>query len=195
VPGLPPPQIIATEERYRGWCRLYLATVRLAGGATIAREIEDHGNAACVLPYDPERATAIVVRQWRMPLLHTGERTAILEVIAGLIDGEETPESSARREADEEAGLRLRGLQPVLAAWTMPGISAERMHAFLAEYRAADRVGAGGGIAGENEEIEVIEMPLRTLAAMADAGTLTDLKTFALLQTLRLRRPELFTPA
>jgi len=35
-------------------------------------------------------------------------------------------------------------------------------------------------------------MPLVTLAAMAEDGTLADLKTFALVQTLRMRRPELF---
>jgi hypothetical protein len=38
-------------------------------------------------------------------------------------------------------------------------------------------------------------MPLGELAAMADAGTLNDMKTLALVQTLRLRKPELFTPA
>jgi len=195
MPDNPAAELIATEEKYRGWCRLYVATVRIADGRTVRREIEDHGRAACVLAYDPERATAIVVRQWRAPLLHAGERTAVIEAIAGLIDGDETPEFSARREADEEAGLRLRELQPVMAAWTMPGISTERMHMFLAVYRAADRVGAGGGVAGENEDIEVTEMPLAVLAGMADAGTLADLKTFALLQTLRLRRPDLFTPA
>ena len=37
----------------------------------------------------------------------------------------------------------------------LPGISTEKMHMFLAEYAAASRVGAGGGLAEENEEIEV----------------------------------------
>jgi hypothetical protein len=74
----------------------------------------------------------------------------------------------------------------------MPGVSTEKMHMFLAEYRAASRVGAGGGLAEENEEIEVIEVPLADLAAQADRGELADLKTYALLQSLRLKRPELF---
>ena len=66
------------------------------------------------------------------------------------------------------------------------------MHLFFAPYRAADRVAAGGGLASEQEGIAVVETPLAELAAMADGGTLTELKLFALVQTLRLRRPELF---
>jgi hypothetical protein len=37
-----------------------------------------------------------------------------------------------------------------------------------------------------------MELTLSGLAALADAGRLDDMKTFALVQTLRLRRPELF---
>jgi nudix-type nucleoside diphosphatase (YffH/AdpP family) len=185
-------EIVALEPRYRGWCTILLASIRLADGKVITREIEDHGSAACVLPYDPERRTAIVIRQMRPPVLHVAHEQASLEAIAGLIDAGETGDVSAIREAEEEAGLRLRALEPVATVWTMPGVSTERMSMFLAEYQATDRIGAGGGLAGENEDIEVIEMALRTLAEMADGGTLTDLKTFTLVQTLRLRRPELF---
>jgi hypothetical protein len=72
----------------------------------------------------------------------------------------------------------------------MPGVSTEQLSMFLGAYSEADRIGAGGG--DPSEDIEVIEMPLPELAAMADAGTLTDMKAFTLIQTLRLRRPELF---
>jgi hypothetical protein len=66
------------------------------------------------------------------------------------------------------------------------------MDLFLGEYGAADRVTAGGGLAAEHEEIEVIELPLHDLVAMVDAGEEMDMKVLALVQTLRLRRPELF---
>jgi len=92
----------------------------------------------------------------------------------------------------EEVGLRLSSLEQVTDAWTMPGISSERMALFLGRYTQADQVAQGGGIASEHEDIVVIEMPLAELAAMAESGALCDLKTFALVQTLRMRRPELF---
>jgi hypothetical protein len=90
--------------------------------------------------------------------------------------------------------LRLDAVEPVGQVWTMPGISTERMHLFLAPYRAADRVAPGGGLAEEHEDISVLEVALSDLKAMAERGELHDLKTLALVQALMLRRPELFTP-
>jgi len=187
------PAIISLEAKYYGWCRLYVATIRLADGRLITREIEDHGSAACVLPYDPARRTALLIRQLRAPLLHAAGEAATLEAPAGLIDPGEDAETAARREAMEETGVRLTTLELVVPAWSMPGVSSESMPLFLGAYSQTDRIGSGGG--ESSEQIEVVEMALRELAATADAGQLGDLKTFALLQTLRLRRPELFTPA
>jgi 8-oxo-dGTP pyrophosphatase MutT (NUDIX family) len=94
----------------------------------------------------------------------------------------------------EEAGLKLHALEHVGTAWSMPGISTEQMHLYLAPYCEADRIGLGGGIANEHEGITVVELPLAELAAMADAGQINDMKTLAVVQTLRLRKPELFAP-
>jgi hypothetical protein len=86
----------------------------------------------------------------------------------------------------------LSALEPVGAPWSTPGVSTERIHLFLAPYAHADRVGEGGGLPEEHEDIAVVEITLGDLAAMADRGEIADLKTLALVQTLRLRRSELF---
>jgi nudix-type nucleoside diphosphatase (YffH/AdpP family) len=186
------PAIVSSEEQYGGWCRVLVAAIKLADGTIIHREIEDHGAAAAVLPYDPDRRVALVVRQLRAPVLYAGE-APIIESPAGLIDPGEDAETTARREALEEVGVRLTSLERVTMAWTMPGISSERMPLFLGTYAERDRVAAGGGVGGDSgEQIEVLELSLAELAAMADDGRLGDLKTFALVQTLRLRRPHLF---
>ena len=83
-------------------------------------------------------------------------------------------------------------LELVTAAWSMPAVSSERIHLFLAPYRLEDRVAAGGGMEDEGEEIEVIETPLKALLADADAGRLTDMKTLVLVWALARRRPDLF---
>ena len=145
----------------------------------------------CVLPYDPARRVALMVRQFRAAVFHAGGEAEMLEAPAGMLD-EDEPANGARREVLQEVGLTLAVLEPVGAVWTMPGISTELMHLFLAPYGPGDRIGAGGGVAGEHESITVAETALTELAAMADRGALTDLKTFTLVQTLRLRRPDLF---
>ena len=89
--------------------------------------------------------------------------------------------------------VRLGRLELVAQVWTLPALSTERAHLYLAPYAASDRVHKGGGLIEEHEEITVIEMPLSELAAMADAGTVTELKLLSLVQTLRLRRPDLFS--
>ena len=179
---------------HEGWGRYLLVTVDKPDGGRIAREVEDHGDAAGVLPYDPERRTALLVRQLRVPLLLAAGIEQTLEIAAGCIDDEEEPESCIHREAMEELGLRLGSVERVVTMQTMPGISTERIHLFLAPYSPTDRVGEGGGLAAEEEAITVVEMPLADLAAQADDGRLEDAKTLILLQTLRLRRPDLFAP-
>lgn len=179
------------ETLHEGWSSLSAVTIRSTDGRTIRRLVEDHGTVATVLPYDPARKCAILVRQFRAPPFLTSGDPDTLEAIAGVID-EGDAELCARREAMEEAGLALGALEPVATLWSTPGISTERMHLFLAPYSESDRIGDGGGLAEEHEDITVVEMGLAELARLAEDGGLNDMKTFALLQTLRLRQPELF---
>lgn len=184
-------EIEKIETLYKGWNTFSIATIRLADGQRITRAIEDHGRAIAVLTYDPTRKLALLVRQFRAPVYIATKEPDLLEVIAGLIDDGD-PAATARREAMEEAGLKLNALEPVASVWSIPGSSTERVDMFLAAYAESDRVGDGGGLDHEHENITVVEMPLAELARMADAGELTDMKTLALVQTLRLRRPALF---
>jgi nudix-type nucleoside diphosphatase (YffH/AdpP family) len=183
--------IQSSEVVYKGWSTMRRLTLN-DGQATFTREVEDHGSAVGVLPFDPERRVALLVRMPRAPVLAAGDAD-LLEVPAGLVDPDEDEEACGRREALEETGVALGAMTSVGTVWTCPGLSTERIALFVASYTAADRTSAGGGLAAENENITVVEMPLATLAELADAGQLTDLKTFALLQSLRLRRPDLFS--
>lgn len=183
--------VLGVTWRYQGWCRFGIAKLRLPDGTELDREIEDHGRAVCVLPYDAETRTALLIRQPRAPVIHADRGADLLEAPAGLLDREDA-EEEARREAMEEVGVRLGELERVVDAWSMPGISTERIALFLARFTAGDRVGEGGGLAAEHETISVVEMPLADLAAMAQRGELTDMKTYALVVTLQLRHPELF---
>ena len=183
-------KILETRTVHTGWTKLMIATAQLPDGRTIRREIEDHGEAICVLPYHPGRKTAVLVRQPRVPPLFAANQRTTLEAVAGIID-EKDPDVTVRREVMEEAKLELESIEHVFTAWTMPGISTERMHFYLARYGGEARADTVGG-ADEDEITVAVEIGLAELARMADANELPDAKTLVLLQTLRLRRADLF---
>ena len=192
-------KVIDRSVAYQGFTRLEVLDIeqisRSGAILRLRREIETHGNGAAVLAFDAAQKQAVLVRQLRVPVgLALSNDAYLLEVIAGLIDKpSDDPAMTARREAMEEAGLRLATLIPVGAPFATPGISTERLWLFLAEINLDhDRIAAGGGLEQEDEDIEVVLLPLARLAQMAENGEILDLKTLTLVQSLRLRRPELF---
>ena len=183
-------EIVKVEDVHRGWTRFSIYTFRLDDGSELRRELEDHGRAAAVLPYDPDRRVAMLVRQFRAGMFLAGEPPAF-EPPAGIIDPGEDAAGSARREALEEVGLRLTELEALGAYWSSPGSSTERTDLFLAPYSAPDQITAGGGV-DDHENIEVVEVPLAELGAQADRGGIKDLKLMVMVLSLMRRKPELF---
>jgi nudix-type nucleoside diphosphatase (YffH/AdpP family) len=184
--------LVNAEVKHRGWASLSVACICLPGGKLIYREVEDHGAAVAVLPYDPQRKTVILVEQFRAAPFLASRQEHTLEAIAGIVEEADVP-AAARREALEEAGLDLGALERVAISWTMPGISTETMTLYLAAYRQSDRIRAGGGVAEEDENIRVVEMGVQDFVQLMAAGEFVDMKTLALGQALQLRHPELFS--
>lgn len=186
-------RITKTDVLSDGFRTLKAVTVELPDGDTMRREVLEMSAAVALLPYDPERRTAILTRQFRTPPFLTAGQRSFVEAPAGMLDKEgDDPQSCARREAMEEIGLKVRQLEPLGPLWSSPGVTTEVIHLFLAPYALADRVEEGGGLAEEHEDITVLELPLADVARMLASGEIADLKTLALVQALQLRRPELF---
>jgi len=168
----------------RGWIDLRRYTIsyrRRDGGETsLTREVHDHGHGAAVLPYDAARGTVLLGRQFRLPAaLHSGEGD-LIEACAGLLE-KETPEICIRREAKEELGLRLRNLRQVAACYTTPGAVTEHLTLFLADYGVDDKVTEGGGATGEDEDIEILELPFTEVQHLLADGQIRDAKTVMLI--------------
>jgi nudix-type nucleoside diphosphatase (YffH/AdpP family) len=185
------PKILTRETVYRGYLTVERLQVRLADGAEVWLEVEEHGEAAVVLPYDPDRRCALVAHLFRVAVFDRTGQEALEEACAGMI-GDEDAETAARREAYEELGVDLKSLEFIGRFWASPGVSSERHSMFLAPYGAADRIGEGGGVAGEHEGIIVVERTLAGLAVDVDQGRIADGKLVTLLLALRRRKPELF---
>ena len=185
-------RILDSRPLRHGYVTVTSLTMADDKGETFQREVVSFGHSACVLPYDPARKVALVIRLPRAPLIQAGIETPLIEAPAGMIEAGESAETTVRREAFEEAGIVLGDLEAVAVVWPSPGVLAERSHLFLAAYGAADRRGPGGGLAEEHEGIAVEEMALGDLAGLAQSGGLHDMKTLALVFSLRIRRPDLF---
>jgi nudix-type nucleoside diphosphatase (YffH/AdpP family) len=150
------------------------------------RQTYDRGNGAVILPYDPERGTVLLVRQFRLPAYVSGHVEPLIEACAGLLDKDD-PETCIRREAEEELGYRLRDTEPVFHIFMSPGSVTERLMFFVARYSPEDRIGLGGGDAHEGEDIEVLEITLDEALVMVDQGKIIDGKTIMLLQHIKLK--------
>lgn len=93
----------------------------------------------------------------------------------------------------EEAGVQIGTLIHLGQIWSIPSVVTEKIDYYLAEYRAADRIAAGGGLDEEQENITVHELPLDTLWTMMANKQISDGKLAITLMALRLRRPDLFS--
>lgn len=150
------------------------------------REVYDNGNSAVVLPYDANRNTVLMTRQFRLPIyLQDGiERT--IEACAGKLDGERA-ERRIIKEIEEELGYRIEKVDRLFELYVSPASVMEKIIFFTCAYSPANKVSEGGGLADEGEDIEVIETTLDEAAAMVAAGEIIDAKTIILVQFLRDR--------
>ena len=186
------PRMINSRLAYDGYAKVTVLTLATDDGSQFTREVVSIGQSACVLPFDPDRRVALLVSLPRAPLIADAIADELLEAPAGMLGADETAEVTIRREAMEEAGVRLGELEPIGVCWPSPGVLAERTHLFLGCYSLSDRIGAGGGLAEEHEMVSVEEKPLRELWSLSTLGGLRDLKTLTLVLALHARRPELF---
>src|SRR5271170_5884350 len=115
-------EIEKIETLRDGYLKVVGVTLRGGRGGGFTREIADNGRAVAVLPYDPERRTALLVRLPRAGPLYAGGPDQLLEAPAGMID-DEYEEDAARREAMEETGVRLGALDKIATTWPSPGVS------------------------------------------------------------------------
>jgi GDP-mannose pyrophosphatase NudK len=168
------------------WYVLRRATFEFQGAegqwSTLQREAYDRGNGATILLVDPDRQTVVLTRQFRLPAYLNGHADGMLvEAPAGLLDGDD-PETAIRREAEEETGFQVESVTRVGELFMSPGSVTERVTFFTGTYSRAGRGSAGGGIADEGEDIEVVELRLDEAIEMIDRGEIVDAKTVLLLR-------------
>jgi GDP-mannose pyrophosphatase NudK len=151
-----------------------------------SREAYDRGNGATILLYNKAQQTVILTRQFRLPTYINGNADGMLiEACAGLLD-KDNAEDCIRREAEEETGYKIFKVKKIFEAYMSPGSVTEILYFFIAEYAKEMKVTEGGGIAHEQEHIEVLELKFNEALNMIETGEIKDGKTIMLLQYAKL---------
>jgi nudix-type nucleoside diphosphatase (YffH/AdpP family) len=152
---------------------------------SVSREIYDTGDGAAILLYDPSRSRIVLVRQFRLPAYVRAGEEHLIEVCAGKLEGEDAMRRIVK-EAEEETGFAVHHPRRLFEAYMSPGSYCERITFFVAQYAATDRIGDGGGLEAEGEDIEILEPTLDEALAMIERGEIIDAKTILLLQYAKL---------
>jgi ADP-ribose pyrophosphatase len=129
------------------------------------------------LVWDTQKKQYVLTRQFRI-----GPEAEMLELAAGMIDGDEAPETAMRRELHEELGYEVDRLEQIARIYPSPGTSAEVITVFFAE--VSHQSGQGGGLATENEKIEAVLLSPQQLQQQV----FEDAKTIIAAQWARLHR-------
>ena len=149
---------------------------------TQSREAYDRGNGATILLHNPETDMVILTRQFRLPTFINGNPNGMLiETCAGLLDND-SPEVAIRRETEEETGYIITDVMKVMEAYMSPGSVTEKLFFYVAHYSPNTERSTGGGV--DEEEIDVLELPLAEAVQMIKTGEIQDGKTIMLLQHL-----------
>jgi len=169
-------EIISRETAYDGYYKMKLLTVQ-DGDKQLKRERFEPGTAVGALVWDTRQERYLLTRQYRI-----GAEAEVLEIAAGMADGDETPEATIRREVQEELGYDVDRLEQIARIYPSPGANAEVITIFFAE--VSNKSGEGGGLEEENEKIELVTLTHEELISQQ----FEDAKTLIAAQWAQLRR-------
>ena len=187
-------EIVERVNCFKGYYQLDRVRLRhelFAGGMgrEISRELFVRHDAVCVLPYDAVRDEVVLIEQFRVGAMGKTASPWLIELVAGLIDKDESPEAVAHREALEEAGLEFSKLWPMTRYFPSPGGSDEFVHLYLGK---CSSVGAGGlhGLEEEGEDIRVKVWAFEDALQAVRDGLIANAASIIALQWLALNRDE-----
>ena len=187
-------ELVRHEVAFQGYFKVgrYFSRHSLHRGGqsgVISREVFERGQAGAVLPYDPLRDEVVLIRQFRAGSYVAGHHPFMWEAVAGIIENNETAETMIRREAVEEANLKLGEVMPIANVMLTPGACSESCQIFLGRI---DSTNAGGvfGLPSEGEDILVKVLPFAEACAMLERGEIENAVGMIALQWLVLHRQE-----
>ena len=163
-------KIINKENLYSGFYSLnkYEFTHQKHDGSwtnKVTREIFHGAQVSSLLPYDPIRNEIVLIQQFRAGVISRYDDSYLYEIVAGMIDKNENPKDTAKRECLEETGCRVKKIIPIQSYFPAPGSSESYYHLYLGEINSFDgeRI---MGLENENEDILVKSFKVEEIRKM-----------------------------
>ncbi|MGB9594728.1 MAG: NUDIX domain-containing protein [Candidatus Poribacteria bacterium] len=180
-------KIINESREYDGFFKIDKAVIQYEKfngemSPEITRLNFNRGNSVGVLLYNKDKDSIILVKQFRYPAYVNNGPGWLLELVAGMIDKGRDAISVARSELMEEAGYEVDDLKYLCQFYVSPGGSSEKVYLYIADCHR--KIGQGGGKESENEDIQVLEIPLTKAIEMIRNGEICDAKTIIAIQWL-----------
>lgn len=148
--------------------------IRHPDGHSLTREVVEH-NGGVVIACQPAPAKVILIKQYRYTI-----DEELIELPAGRLEKGENPLLAAQRELIEETGYQAKEWEELPSMYSAPGFSTEILYVFH-----ASRVSFVGKSLDEDEETEVLIMPVEEAWQLVASGAIRDAKTMAVLALLR----------
>jgi ADP-ribose pyrophosphatase len=138
-------------------------------GTRFTRDVVRHPGAVAVVPVTG-RDTVLLVRQYRGAV-----DRELLEIPAGTRDvAGEPAETTARRELEEEVGVRAGRLSLLGTTLNSPGFCDEECHIYMAEQLEPGDPSRHGE---EERYLEVVEVALADVEVLVATGEMVDAQT------------------
>jgi ADP-ribose pyrophosphatase len=162
-------QVISSEYMYRGRAvNVRKDIVRMSDGRETVRDVVEHNEVIAVVPVESD-GTVILENQYRYSIDKN-----LLEIPAGGIDGDETPEEAVIREMQEETGYRPETVVKLCGFYSSPGFCTEYMHLFLATDLVPGRLHAE-----DTDDITLVRIRPDDIKGLIESGEIRDAKSIA----------------
>lgn len=167
---------LSSEKIYDGRVvKLRKDAVLLPDGNKSEREVISHSGGAGIVAVTGEKI--LLVRQFRYAY---GE--VITEIPAGKIDKGEKPEDTAKRELEEETGIRAKEVELLFIIYPTPGYTDEKIYIYLAKGLSEGKIRLD-----DNEFLNSFWIDVNKAYEMVEKGEIKDSKTIIALQYLKIK--------
>ncbi len=179
-------KIIKTTTAYDGFLKIDKVIVEhntFTEGGSYEKTLEvlKKGDACAALIYERDTKNLLFINQFRLPVAeHDGGW--IMELVAGTVEENEAASETIIREIEEEIGYHISSVEAIAHFYVSPGWTTERIFLFFAEVESTDKKFIGGGILVEQEDIELVKIPVNEIKLriheIIDAKTLIAVQWF-----------------